>query len=451
MVIQFKNRVRELKEISHILNSSKFELVILYGRRRVGKTELILKASENKKRIYYLAIGEKNLDRFYDTCSKEFPEITKLKKDWEVLFDFLGKKAETVIIDEFQNIIKEDANILNLLQSIVDTNIKNSKSKLFLVGSSVSIITSKVLDYKSPLYGRRTGSIDLKPVLFSDLPKFFKKRPIEELVEIYGFSDGIPFYLVKIDKGFWVWLKEEIISERSFLKDEVDFLMKYEFEDSSTYKLILEAISHGKNTVNEIKDFIQLKRTDISPYLRNLIEVKMVKREVPITENMKSRKGRYYLADNFLKFWFRYIYPNLSLIESGSFDINTIKKAYNSYLGFVFEDIILQLLLRKSISLIDFTKIGRWWYRDKEIDIIALNEERKEILFVECKWQDKVNSEEIVRELIEKSKNVQWVNKIRKESFAVFAKSFNKKIDIFENKKVYCYDLKDIEKRLKKG
>lgn len=450
MIIQFKNREKELKEVKEVLNTDKFELFILYGRRRVGKTELVLKATEERKRIYYLAVGEKNLERFYSICAKHFPEVTKLKKDWEVLFEFLQNKVDVIVIDEFQNLIKEDKNILNIFQAITDLILKNSKLKLFIVGSSVSIITSKVLDYKSPLYGRRTSSMNLKTINFFDLAIFFPKANIKQLIEIYAFADGIPFYLVKIDKEFWSWLEEEIKKERSFLKDEVDFLMRYEFEDASTYKLILEAISNGKTKLNEIKNFIKLKRTDITPYLRNLIEVKMIKRVVPVTENIKSRLGRYYLVDNFLKFWFKYIYPNLSSIEEGIFDVDTIKRDYTTYLGYIFENIAKEHLIKNKIF--NFQKIGKWWghYRENnqrkevEIDIVALNEQTREILFAECKWKEKVNAQKVLVELKEKAKYVKWPSK--KQYYAIFAKSFKRKI---KEKNVFLFDLKDIGKKLK--
>jgi hypothetical protein len=447
MIIQnyFKNREKELEIIREYLTSNKFELLIIYGRRRIGKTELVLEATKNVKRIYYLATTEKNLERFYSLCLKYFPEISKLKMDWEVLFDYLKDKVDVIIIDEFQNLIEEDKNIISIFQSIVDLILKNSKVKLFLIGSSVSMITSHILSYKSPLYGRRTGSMEIGPISFFDLKKFFPNFNVEQLIEIFGFADGIPFYLVKINKEFWTWLEEELKRKDTFLKDEVDFIMKYEFEDTSTYKLILEAIAFGKTKINEIKDYIGVKRTDITPYLKNLMEVKMVKRLVPITEKEKSRYGRYYISDNFLKFWFRYIYENLSSIEEGIFDVNTIKQNYNVYLGDVFEEVCRQFLIRNREKIFPFTKIGKWWYKDKEINIVAFNEQSKEILFCECKWKEEVDAKEILQELKEKAQYVDWNKNERKEYYALFAKSFKNKS---EDKDVFYFELKDIEECL---
>jgi len=441
MVIQFINRKIELEEIHDTLVSTKFEFLIIYGRRRIGKTELILHATEHKKKIYYLATGENNLGRFYNKCLTVDKNIANLKQDWEVLFDYFKNKVDIIIIDEFQNMIHEDKNILNLFQVIVDSIAKNSTLKIFLLGSSVSIITSKVLSYQSPLYGRRTGSFNLRAVQFKNLTEFYPKSSIEQLVEIYGFADGIPYYLVKINIPFWHWLREELKKERSFIRDEVDFLLRYEFEDPSTYKLIIEAIAVGKTKLDEIKNYIKVKRTDISPYLKNLIEIGLVKRIVPITENAKSRFGRYYITDNFLKFWFRYIYPNLSSIAEGIFDIEAIKSDYNNYLGNVFEEVARQYLIDKKVF--SLTKIGRWWYQDKEIDLVALNEQTKEILFVECKWQSNINAEKLLVELKEKTKFVQWNNEKRKESFCIIAKSFKKKLNKDD---CLCFDLDDLGK-----
>ncbi|MBI2672306.1 ATP-binding protein [Candidatus Woesearchaeota archaeon] len=441
---EFKDRKREMKELKETLDKKGFAFEIIYGRRRIGKTELILQATKKKKRVYYLAIGENNLERFYNVCVGYDKNIKILKKDYDVLFDYLKDNAEVVIIDEFQNIIKENPEFLKLFQAIIDTNLKSSNLKLFILGSSVSIITSKILSYQSPVYGRKTASMKLKNISFLDLKEFFPKTDMEELIRIYGFADGIPFYLIKINKGFWEWITDELKREKGFLRDEVDFLMKLEFEDSSTYKLILNAIANGKNTINEIKDFIKVRRTDITPYIRNLIEVDFIKREVPLIENQKSRFGRYYLKDNFMKFWFRYIYPNLSSLEQGIFKIENIKKDYSAYLGPVFEEVIKQIL--PNLEFFDFSKIGRWWHKDKEIDIVALNEESKEVLFGECKWKDKVDAEKIVFELRNKVQYFNWNNEKRKEYFAVFAKSFKNKIKEFDGKKVFCFDLKDIEK-----
>ncbi|MDP4039910.1 MAG: ATP-binding protein [Candidatus Pacearchaeota archaeon] len=440
--MEFKDRKNELKEIKSILDSKNFEFLIIYGRRRIGKTELILESTKNKKRIYYLATTEKNAERFYNVCLEYSKDVGKLKQDIEIIIDYLKDKTEVIIIDEFQNLIKENGNILNIFQSLIDTKLKHTKLKLILLGSSVSIITSKVLSYKSPLYGRRTASFKLKPINFFDLKEFFPNKSLQELIEIYGFSDGIPYYIIKINEkeNFWKWFENEIKQERSFLRDEIDFIMRYEFDNPSTYKIILEAIANGKSKLNEIRQYTKLERTDISPYIKNLLDVDLIKREVPLTENLKSRNGRYFISDNFLSFWFRFIYPNSSSIESGLFKIERIKEKYAEYIGKIFEKVVLQYIIKNKI--IEADKIGRWWFKDKEIDLIALNEKNKEATFIECKWKEGINPISLLHDLKEKAIHFEWHNNKRKEKYFLFAKSFSKEI---EDKDVTLIEIKDMQ------
>ena len=214
--------------------------------------------------------------------------------------------------------------------------------------------------------------------------------------------------------------------------------MRYEFENLGLYKSILEAISFGKNTIKEIKDYIKVERTDLSPYLKNLIEVELIKRIVPIDQKINSRLGRYYINDNFIRFWFRYIYPNLSFIEEGIFDINNIKKDYNRYLRYVFEDIVKQFLIKS--KLFKFTKIGKWWYKDKEIDLVAYNENTKDIYLIECKYSDNIDPKEILEDLKEKS---EYINlDIKNKYYIIFVKSFKERI---KEDKTYLFDLNNLE------
>ncbi len=445
VIIMFVDRVEELKSLQKKLKSDKFELIIVYGRRRIGKTRLILEAIKNIEHVYYLAVEGNNLKYFKEAASNIAPEIRYVQEDWEIYFRFL--KDKVIVIDEFPNLIKENRHIVSILQRIVDNQLKNTKTKIILCGSSISMMSEKVLSYRSPLYGRRTASLKLQPLKFKDIKGFFPNVGIKDLIEIYGFAGGIPYYLEKIEMPFWKWLRNELESPDSFLKDEMDFVIKYEFEDVSTYKKILEAIAMGNTTPKEIKDYLGMKHSDITPYLRNLMLTEFIKREVPITENWRSKKGRYFIKDNFTAFWFRYIFPNLSAIEEGIFDVDRIRKDYSLYLGRIFENVVKEVLIIQSKSNtlpFKITKIGKWWHKDKEIDLVALNENSGDIMFVEVKWKDNVNAEKILHKLKEKAKYVRWKNDYRKEHFAIFAKSFRKKIN------EYCFDLKDLERMINK-
>ena len=438
-IIEFKNRKDEVRELSNLLTRPNFQFIIIYGRRRIGKTMLALHTTKNKNRIYFLAEKIENLSRFIETCAATIPDVNDLKADYRVIFKYLKDKVDVIVIDEFPNMVAENENILNILQNLIDINLKNSSIKLILLGSSVSVMTSRILSSPSPLYGRKTASFKLAPISFLDLAEFFPDSNLEELIEIYGFADGIPYYLTQIekDKPFWRWLDENLKLRSSFLKDEIDFLMRYEFYKPENYLRILRAIALGNTKMNEIAMAAKLKTTDLPPYLSTLSEVDFITKQIPFGEKSTSRSGRYFLKDNFLKFWFRFIFPNLSSIEQGIFDVELIKSQYSQYLGPIFENVVQQFLVRK--QLYSLTRLGRWWWKDYEIDLIGFDDRTRGAVFVECKWQENVNPSTLSAALTTKIKHVRL--KYDSARIVLFAKSFNKKLEEFEGMNVECWDL----------
>jgi len=421
---EFVNRKEELKAIREKLESERFELIIVYGRRRVGKTRLVLEAVRGRPHVYYLAVEGDNLRHFIDAAKRVVPELSYVKEDWEAVLHHL--RDGVVLIDEFPNLVKEDPNVLSRFQRIIDLELSSSRTKLILLGSSIGMMTEKVLSHKSPLYGRRTASIKLNALNFFVLREFFPMASLKELVEVYGMTDGIPYYILRVRLPFWEWLEEELLDPTSIFRDEADFLLRYEFTEVKTYKRILEAIAMGKSTPKEIRDFTGLKHADLTPYLRNLMETGFIVRELPIMEGLSSKRGRYFVADNYLAFYFRFIYPNLSAIEEGVFSVEDIREDYNRYLGWVFEKVARQFLIEldKADELpFRFTKIGRWWRKGEEIDFVALNERQRKALFVEVKWKSLKGREArgILKDLERKAELVElesW-----EKSFGLVAKS----------------------------
>ena len=435
--MNFINRQKELDAIKAKLNGPNLDLYVIYGRRRIGKTTLALASVKGKDFIYYLATEENNLKKLKDVASRVEPRIKYVEADLEAIFNFL--KDKIIIIDEFPNLIKENPKVVSELQRIVDVLLANTKTKLILLGSSISMMESQVLSYHAPLYGRKTGQLKLRALKFAELTDFFPESTTEERIEIYGFSDGIPFYLAKIDYPFWEWLDDELKKVDTFLKSEIDFLMKYEFRDVKTYKKILGAIASGHTKLGEIRDYIGAKGTDISPYLRNLIDVELVERKTPLIDNVKSRKSRYYIQDNFVNFWFRFINPNITFIEEAIFSATEIKAVYNRYLGHVFERVCREFLIKKRDSLpCRIPKIGGQWgaipkhekgSNQYEIDIVTLDEESKELGFFECKYRTLKFKDalDILAELRTKSGYVDWNTNKRKEHFGLIAKKITGK------------------------
>ncbi|PSN85256.1 ATPase [Candidatus Marsarchaeota G2 archaeon OSP_D] len=404
----FADREKELKALEQRFSSDNFEFVVIYGRRRIGKTSLILEALKDKEHVYYLATEAKNnLAKFKRTVEAIFPSVRHVREDWESLL--LALKDKVIVFDEFPYLIKEDSSIVSVFQKIVDS-LRDSKTKLVVLGSSISMMEDDVLSYRSPLYGRRTGSIRLGELKFSDLRHF--GFDLIEAVRVYGFSGGVPYYITKVNTPFYGWINWELKKADSFIKDEVDFLLKYEFSEIATYKEILFAISLGKNTLGEIRDFVKVKG-EVSSYIRKLQRIGLVIKEIPVTEGITSKRGRYRIADNFTNFWFRFVYPNLSMIEEALYELP--KRDYEAYLGRVFERIAEEYVKEKYTV----NKIGRFWWKDIEIDLLALGGEN---VAGECKWSENVNPKELLHALKQKLKAVG----VEVDRFILFAKSFSR-------------------------
>jgi len=313
------------------------------------------------------------------------------------------------------------------------------------------------------LYGRRTASLLLNPLDFVYLKEFLPTYNIEELIKVWSFVGGIPAYLIKINPKLNFW--ENVlanIKKGSYLYEEAEILLRDEFKEPRNYKLILKAISLGYKSFGKICNFTGLDKSMVSKYLEVLKDVRIIREIIPVTESRRFKGRLYEILDPYFNFWFRFVYPNKIDLEAYREDIviENIKKEFSSYVGFMFE-VLIEELIRKKYLFKDkvFTKIGKQWGKIRgrpkgkntyEIDVLAINEKTKEILACECKWQAKVNAEKVVKELAEKLSYVDWYKEKRKESFAIFAKSFSKKIKSCGGKKVYCFDLKDLQKILKK-
>jgi hypothetical protein len=286
----------------------------------------------------------------------------------------------------------------------------------------------------------------------------------KELLEVWFVVGGVPEYLLKFNSrlSFWENIKEKFLKKGSYLYEEAESLLKDEFREPRNYKLILKAISFGQQTTGKICNFTGLDKSMVSKYIDVLKEVKIIREFIPVKESRRFKGKLYEIVDPYFNFWFRFIYPNKIDIEAHQEKevLRRVKGDFNDYSGKMFEYLIEELI-RKRFLFKDMvlTKIGKEWGKipnapkDKnqyEIDICALNEKSKEILFIECKWQDNVNVGKILKGLVEKAGYVKWHNNNRKEVFAIFAKSFSQYPNEFDGKKVYCFDLNKLDHILNK-
>jgi len=451
MLHQFINRAGELKALEDRFRGPNPEFIIIYGRRRVGKTELVTHFMKGRPCIYYLCGEKKYKDNLNDMkeAAADFLKDEEFRmlafENWAQMFKSIVSrisKRTVIIIDEFPYLVEEDKSIPSEFQKIWDMHISKSENiMLILVGSSVSMM-EKLLAQKSPLFGRRTAQLEIKPLDIFLAGEFLPEYSMEDRIIAYGCLDGIPLYLKQFSSERPVFdnMREAFFRRDALLYNEAEILLKQEFREPSNYFAILKAISYGYTKQNEIADYTDIDKSIISKYMKNLEEIRIIRKEYPVTDRKEKRKNtRYAFIDNYFRFWFRFIYSGRTLIESSPKEaFDTMKKNYNQYLGYIFEKTAEEFLLKK--RPVKFTKLGRWWHKDAEIDLVALNEDTKEIIFCECKWQDKVDAGKILSELKEKSKYVDWNNGKRNEYYALFAKSFREKI---KEPNVMLFDLAD--------
>jgi hypothetical protein len=322
-----------------------------------------------------------------------------------------------------------------------DGALKDSEVFLVLLGSYIGLMETAVLDYKSPLYGRRTGQMAVEPMPIPVLPEFFPRYAVRDIVNVFGCLDTIPYYLAQFrpEKDLWKNIRSTFLEKSHPLFNDAEILLGYELREPDTYLNILRSIQEGARKLNEIADQARVDVTNMPKYLNRLGKLRMVRKVRPVT-SVKEKAGLYELEDNYFRFWLKFVYPYREEIgETPDSHLDFVRSSYAGYMGPVFED-FCRALVRLSRPG-DFHRLGRWWYGGEEIDIVGLNEKDGRILLAECKWQDGVNAAAVHEALRGKAGEVRWRNRDRKESYAIFARSFKKRIDI---EGLELFDLKDI-------
>ena len=432
--MNFIDREKELETLNKEYKKDN-SFVVLYGRRRVGKTTLIKEFIKDKKVFYFFADKQNEnlqIERFKNQISEYFKDefLKKIEiKDWDTLFDYLLTKISNekfiFIIDEFQYLCMINKDFSSIFQRIYDKKLKDKNIMIILCGSLISMMYSETLAYESPLYGRRTAQIKLQPIKFKYYSKFFKNKSIQNLIELYSITGGVPKYILSLDrdKSALYNIENNIFDKNNYLYSEPKFLLQEEVNDLSRYFSILNAISIGHTKMSAISSYLQINAGGLSPYISKLIDLDILEKEVPITENIENtKKVLYKIKDNYLKFWFSYVYPYQSYleIENLTYIKNKIENEFDLYVSKIYED-----LARESIwENIEFPlfKVGRWWDKNTEIDIVGLGEDNK-IIFGECKYSKKSIDLNVLKELKDKSKKVIWNNDKREEYYILFSKS----------------------------
>lgn len=420
----FIGRERELKSLEQLHASGKFEFVVLYGRRRVGKTALLTRFIQDKQAIYFMGV-ESNAKQNLENLSKSILEyasgietetsFVSFQAALEHVFKLAEHKRLVLVIDEYPYVARSSKSLASTLQLLIDRNKSTSKLMLILCGSSMSYMEDHVLAYKAPLYGRRTAQMKLLPFDFAETCRYFERFQGEDKALAYGIVGGTPQYLLQLDDRLSIEenIKNTFLNPVSFLYEEPVNLLKQEVREPAIYTAIITAIAAGASRMSEISSRVGEDTNVCAGYLKNLIGLGIVQKETPYGEK-SSRKSLYSIEDNMFRFWHRFVLENNSLIARGGGGLvyRRIEPRLPEYMGKVFEGICRQYLWKLLLdgkSPVEFTSLGRWWGNDPieksqaEIDILG-EQDKTSALFGECKWTNEKVDLGVLETLIRRSR-----------------------------------------------
>ncbi len=478
----FIGRDNELKFLEDKYNERGGQLLVVYGRRRVGKTETLREFCKDKEHFFFVCTqsSDKNqLQKFSrQLLSYDIPAANYLSEfaDWESAFSallelpFRGERR-VVVIDEFPYMCKAEPSIPSILQNLWDEKLKDSNIMLILCGSAMSFIEKDLLAEKNPLYGRATGIYKMKEMGFYDAAKFFPGYSEQDKLLCYAVLGGIPHYLKQFDPRLTVGenIKKHILTKGSALYSEVEFLLHQELRETPIYNSLIEAVALGSTTLNEISQKSLICDTSkTSVYLKNLIEIGIIIKEFSVDARIKERansnRGLYRLADNFFRFWYAFCFTNYSQLEDGDVEgvyEYSVEPELHEFASLPFENVCAQYVkeLQKNKKLpFRYTSIGRWFgktrvrdgNKDKgytvaetEIDILALSEKTGEYLLCECKFKNNGFS---YSEYLDSKMKLSEINNGDNFYYALFSKNgFDSKIEKErEAGRLYLFELSDV-------
>lgn len=420
-------------------SSGQAEMFVLYGRRRVGKTELLRAFCQGKRHIFFVAdLGSEALllAAFSRAIGEQLlgPGVPLAFSTWDAAFEYLADTAQTerlvVVLDEFGYLAHANPAFPSILQRLWDTRLKETRLYLVLCGSYVSLMEREVLASRAPLYGRRTGQYLLTPLDFPKIALFFPHYSPDDLVTGYAILGGTPAYLRQFDDQHPLVenVRDRILTPQTYLYDEPRFLLLQEVREPRSYFAVLEAMARGNTRPNEIAQAAGLGSGPAAmPYIKMLMELRLVERRVPATQRHphKSRKGIYRISDPFFRFWFRFVYPHRSALEEGRVDQvleQQVLPRLDQFTADVFEEICRQHIWRLELSFLP-ERAGAWWSPKGEIDVVAISDEARTVLVGECKWSTKPVGMDILKGLQDKVRIMQREGAWEQVHYVLFSRT----------------------------
>lgn len=422
----FYCREEELQTMNRRYEKGRFECIVIYGRRRVGKTALINEFCKGKPTVYFSALSassQENLEALSKAiyiCKNPGSPTAPTYRSYEDALDEITAMARqqrlVFVIDEYPYLAKAEKSFSSRLQHIIDHQWQNSQLYLILCGSSMSFMEYQVLGYESPLYGRRTAQFKIQALTYREMTQFHPNLSLQDQALLYGVTGGIPHYINKLDveDDLDEALLENLFSTSSYLFEEPENLLKQELREPAIYNSVISAIAGGASRLNEIATRVGLESGICTKYLKVLLDLGILKKETPITEK-PGKKTIYTIDDNFFRFWYRFVPRNMSVISAGRMALvyeQAAKKYYSDYMGLVFEKMCQEYLIRYAKDMpILLSTVGQWWGTDSktrkevQIDIVGTPVEGNEYLIGSCKYRnEKIGVDEL--ELIQQYASV---------------------------------------------
>lgn len=406
----FFGREEEQAFLEEKYHSEGGQLLIVYGRRRVGKTETLRKFCEGKEHVFFsctespdgqqlTAFSERILQKGIP-AARYITRFPNWQQAFESITDLPGDGKKLVVIDEFPYMVRNNSSIPSILQNLWDAKLKDENVMIILCGSAMSFIEKEILAEKNPLYGRATGILKMREMDVYDAVKFLPNYSPLEKITAYAVLGGIPHYLKQFDDRLTIAenIQKNILTRGSILYSEVEFLMRQELRETSVYNTIIEAIALGNTKLNDIYQKTQIEKSKLSAYLHNLMDLGIVCREFSVVDGVKEQanvqRGLYQVTDNFFRFWYAFVFPNYSELEAGdSAGVwkYEVEPELDRYVSQVFEDICRQYLRRENRTgnlPFRFSKMGRWWNKTDELDVLAFDRREENFLIGECKYKN---------------------------------------------------------------
>lgn len=416
----FYNRSDELAALEERLDSPRAEYLVLYGRRRVGKSQLLLHFGKRCRQLYFEATSGSRRDQLEDLTA----ELARLTSNpvyaeqplgsWRAAFaafaELLREGQTMIVLDEFQFIARQEPEIGSLLNRFIAEQKDNRDLLLCLSGSEVSFFERSVVGYGAATYGRRTGSIRLRPFPFSEIASFTGGWSVEERIRAYAVFGGMPYYLEEIDSAADLTeaIRRSILHPGGLLREEPRFLLMQEgrLRDPDTYMSVLRAIAGGTTRLNDIAQRIGKSRSEEArPFLQALEEMGLVERRYPVTQT-SGKKVHYAIADPFLRFWFRFVAPRESRLQTRRDADRYLEEGVLPELDkFVSEEAFEQVCQQWALRNVEgAVEVGRWWgqirgredgklrSRSYEADVVAVDEQGAILALGSCKWPDSSNT-----------------------------------------------------------